>query len=239
MARIITRKSASEVRAATVKRYPYLAYDMARKVGTRRKRRVMGKFVSVKNKGMMPWESSSELDMFRILEVDNSVKAYKGQPERLIYDNGERVRLHYPDIEVHYIDGKKQLIEVKDNAGAADPLNKREFVIRSLLYAELGLEYVVRDRTWIDQGFTLENAKRILVYNDLRPNANLRGKVIELFHLDPPETLADLHMELQMPPSERGLLLNMAMRNIFTIELDSAPISDLSRVSPRKEETSK
>ncbi|MFC3677730.1 Tn7 transposase TnsA N-terminal domain-containing protein [Ferrovibrio xuzhouensis] len=235
MVRIIGRKSASEVRAATVKRYPYLAFDMARKVGTRRKRRVMGKFVSVKNGGMMPWESSLELDMFRLLEVDNNVIAYRPQPERLIYDNGERVRLHYPDIEVTFLAGKTQIVEVKEADDANDPVNQKEFAIRSFLYAKEGLEYVVRDRDWVHQGVALANARQILLFNDMRPAPLLRKKVLELFDVEPPKTLADLHEALKMPLADRGLLLNMAMRNIFTIDTHSAPLSDRSAVSPRKE----
>lgn len=235
MARIIGRKSASEIRAVTVKRYPYLAFDMARKVGTRRKRRVMGKFVSVKNRGMMPWESSLELDMFRLLEVDNNVVAYKPQPERLIYDNGERVRLHYPDIEVQLLVGRTQIVEVKDADDASDPENRREFAIRSLLYAKEGLDYVVRDRDWIHQGHALANARQILLFNDMRPAPLLRKKVIELFSVEQPKTLAELHEALKMPLSDRGLLLNMAMRNIFTIDIHSAPLSNWSIVSPRME----
>ena len=237
MARIIGRKSASEIRAATVTRYPYLAYDMARKVGTRRKRRVMGKFVSIKNRGMAPWEAQTELAMFCLLEVDNAVVAYKPQPELLIYGNDERVRLHYPDIEVTYICGKRQLIEVKDTDDAKDPVNVREFAIRSRLYAALGVEYVVRDRDWIYQGVALTNAKEILRFNDLRPDAILRKKVIELFHVQPPKTLADLHVALNMPLEDRGMLYAMAMRNTFTIDIHTARLSDQSRVSPRKEGT--
>lgn len=235
MARIISRKSALEIRAATVTRYPYLAYDMARKVGTRRKRRPMGKFASIKNRGMMLWESTLEWSMFQLLEVDNSVVAYKPQPELVIYDNGDRVRMHYPDIEVTYVTGKKQLIEVKDTDDAQDPANIREFGIRSRLYAALGVEYVVRDRAWIHQGMALENAKQILRFNDLRPDIMLRKQVIELFYTQPPKTLADLHVAMKLPLEDRGMLYAMAMRNTFTIDIHTAALSDLSRVSPRKE----
>lgn len=235
MARIIGRKSASEVRRITVQRYPYLAYDMARNVGTRRKRRPMGKFVSVKNRGMMPWESQLELDMFRLLEVDNAVVAYKPQPELLTYDNDEKVRRYYPDIEVEFVTGKKQLVEVKDDGDANDPTNKREFAIRTQLYAEIGLEYVVRDRSWIHQGVALTNAKQMLLFNDLRPDTLMRARVRELFHVSPPKTLGDLHDATGMLWDERGVLFNMAMRNDFTIDIHTLILSDRSPVSPRKE----
>jgi len=235
MARIIGRKSASEVRRVTVQRYPYLAYDMARNVGTRRKRRPMGKFASVKNRGMMPWESQLEWDMFRLLEVDNTVVAYKPQPELLTYDNDETVRRYYPDIEVEYVSGKKQLVEVKDTDDATDPVNLREFAIRTRLYAEIGLEYVVRDRDWINQGVALKNAKEILLFNDLRPDGRLRASIRELFDLNPPKTLGELHDVTGMLWGERGLLFNMAMRNDFTIDTHTMLLCDRSPVSRRKE----
>src|SRR5260370_5193537 len=54
-----------------------------RKVITRRTKRVVGDFPSVKNGRQVLWESPLELDLCRLLEVSPDVVAFHAQPERM------------------------------------------------------------------------------------------------------------------------------------------------------------
>ena len=108
-------------------------YESARRVVTRSKGRVVGRFFSGKNKRHVPWESQLERDCMRLLDVLPEVVTYWSQPFGLMYEFCGKERIYYPDIEVRTKTGRK-IIEVKpNNKLIKDGIFDRFEVIRGLL----------------------------------------------------------------------------------------------------------
>ena len=82
---------------------------------------------------MMHWESSNELNTFRLLDCDPNFTSYSEQPCRIAYVMDGVERVHYPDILVTAAGGK-QLWEVKtrSNAIEAEVLARADFLSRVL-----------------------------------------------------------------------------------------------------------
>lgn len=92
----------------------------SRKVVSRSNARSAGKYPSWKMGRMMHWESSNELNAFRLLDCDPNVTSYSEQPCRIVYVRDGVERVHYPDILVTTHQGK-QLWEVKPRSDAVEP----------------------------------------------------------------------------------------------------------------------
>ena len=70
-----------------------------------------GSINSIKNNESIEFESSLERDYISILEFENEVKKYCHQPVKIYYDNDKKY--YVPDFYVEYINGKKEIIEIK------------------------------------------------------------------------------------------------------------------------------
>jgi len=92
----------------------------ARKVVTRSRARPTGKFPSWKVGRMVQWESSHELNAYRLLDTNPAVRTYREQPCEIRYVlNGEE-RRHFPDALVEF-EGTREIWEVKTKQDASDP----------------------------------------------------------------------------------------------------------------------
>src|ERR1035437_349834 len=78
--------------------FPAAGQMRSRKFISRSNARSAGKYPSWKMGRMMHWESSNELNAFRLLDCDPNVTSYSEQPCRIAYglEGGEKI--HYPDI---------------------------------------------------------------------------------------------------------------------------------------------
>ena len=112
----------------------------SRKVVSRSNARSAGKYPSWKMGRMMHWESSNELNAFRLLDCDPNVTRYSEQPCRIAYVMEGVERIHYPDILVTTTGGK-QLWEVKPRANALDPEVLARSVFLSRVLPRWGYEY--------------------------------------------------------------------------------------------------
>ena len=75
---------------------------------------IKGYFFSKKNNRGVPYRSSYELSAFQILEQLSEVKNYEYESLKVSYvDSQGKLRNTVPDILVNYVNGKKQIIEVK------------------------------------------------------------------------------------------------------------------------------
>jgi len=73
-----------------------------------------GHFTSIKNKKEMFYRSSYELVAFKLLEKDLNVETFEDEPFRIPYKTKDDITRHYiPDILITYVNGSKELIEVK------------------------------------------------------------------------------------------------------------------------------
>jgi hypothetical protein len=112
----------------------------ARKVVSRSNSRSAGKYPSWKMGRMMHWESSNELNAFRLLDCDPNVASYSEQPCRIAYVMEGVERIHYPDILVTTTGGK-QLWEVKPRSNALEPEVLARAVFLSHVLPVWGYEY--------------------------------------------------------------------------------------------------
>jgi hypothetical protein len=132
----------------------------ARKVVTRSRARSTGKYPSWKMGRSMQWESTNELNAFRLLDCDPSVIRYSEQPCEITYTQQGTERRHFPDILVEYRN-RKELWEVKSETEAV----QSEFAERAAVLTNLnsyGYSYrVVLDRDLKAQP-RLENAIRLV-----------------------------------------------------------------------------
>ena len=81
----------------------------ARKVISRSRGRVTGKFASMKMRATIYWESQLERDAIMLMEVDPLVLAYYEQPFILEYRHEGEIHNYTPDLLVEF-DDRKQLI---------------------------------------------------------------------------------------------------------------------------------
>jgi hypothetical protein len=141
--------------------FPELGQMRSRKVVSRSNARSAGKYPSWKMGRMMHWESSNELNAFRLLDCDPNVTSYSEQPCRIAYVLEGVEKIHYPDILVTTTGGK-QLWEVKPRSNASEPdvLARAAFLSRVL--PSWGYEY----RTVLAEDLArqprLSNAKLLL-----------------------------------------------------------------------------
>ena len=89
----------------------------SRKVVTRSRARSTGKYPSWKMGRMLQWESTNELNAFRLLDCDAQVRAFSEQPCEIKFVHDGTLRSHFPDLLVE-LEGKRELWEVKTEAEA-------------------------------------------------------------------------------------------------------------------------
>jgi hypothetical protein len=89
---------------------------------------------------MMHWESSNELNAFRLLDCDPNVTSFSEQPCQIVYVMDGVERIHYPDILVT-TSGGKQLWEVKPRSNALEPEVLARAAFLSRVLPHWGYEY--------------------------------------------------------------------------------------------------
>jgi hypothetical protein len=120
--------------------FPESGKIRARKIVTRSRSRPTGKYPSWKMKRMIQWESHNELNAFRILDVDPSVKYFFEQPLEIRYRQEGGENSHYPDLLVITNSGK-ELWEIKPNSEAAKPENLKRTELMIKVLPEFGFTY--------------------------------------------------------------------------------------------------
>jgi hypothetical protein len=235
-------KSYFASRGATARRVPAprtknpaIASQPVRKVVTKRTKRVVGYFSSVKMSGLVPWESYLEYDYLCLLEVDNTISTFAAQPELLLYPYEGKIRRYYPDLRIGEANRTRRVVEVKYQSDADDSDNKELFDVFRDIYASRKVRYdVVTERT-IRQQPRLANARLLLEARDSTPSKQLLLQLAEAFTVHRPATLGDLEATLRFPSTRRGDLFGMALRGHFDIDITRTPLSADSRVFGRIE----
>ena len=113
-----------------------------RKIVRRSGSRPTGKYPSWKMGRMMQWESTNELNAFRLLDADPTVRKFYEQPVRIRYMLDGKEHYHIPDVLVETAEGKF-IWEIKpeQNASEAD-VEKRTQLLSGLLPA-YGYKYQI------------------------------------------------------------------------------------------------
>jgi len=121
-------------------RFPEPGQMRSRRVVSRSNARSAGKYPSWKMGRMMHWESSNELNAFRLLDCDPNVISYNEQPCQITYIMDGVERIHYPDILVK-TGGTKQLWEVKPRFEAQESEGIARTALLSRALPKWGYEY--------------------------------------------------------------------------------------------------
>lgn len=116
--------------------------NLARRVVTRSKGRVVGHFFSYRNQKHLQWESQLERDCMRVLDVLPGVESFSEQPFPLRYMCLGKEVTCYPDLLVTR-SGRQTVIEVKPYEKAATPEAIEKFNNIENALAELGFSFEV------------------------------------------------------------------------------------------------
>jgi hypothetical protein len=115
--------------------------------GTRKRSKYKtGYFYSDKNKKNMYYRSSYELIAYGILEQMKVVKKYESEPMMIPYGK-ESERNYVPDILIEYVDGKKEIIEIKPERLVNEKTNVLKFCSAKEYCRKKGLGFSVWTET--------------------------------------------------------------------------------------------
>ena len=202
--------------------FPERGQMRSRKVVSRSNARSAGKYPSWKMGRMMHWESSNELNAFRILDCDPNVTSYSEQPCQIVYVMDGIERVHYPDILVTTTGGR-QLWEVKLRSNASEPelLARTTFLSRAL--PRWGYEYRTVFGEELARQPRLNNANLLLSlgrravsdceWEDVRRTVTERGSLVWS------EAISGNY-----GAKGREILSSLVLRGVLTIDMNS-PIS--------------
>lgn len=110
-----------------------------------------GSFASLKNRGLLKFESHLEHKVFALLEFAPTVTRYSQQPPRMRIRVDGRTRFYTSDIAVQWRNGAKWLIEVKPSDVAAQDAWQTKFEAARVAAAELGYRFVVVTERHVEQ----------------------------------------------------------------------------------------
>jgi hypothetical protein len=212
--------------------FPVAGQMRSRKVVSRSNVRSAGKYPSWKTGRMMHWESSNELNAFRLLDCNPDVRSYSEQPCRIAYIMDGVERIHYPDILVATAEGK-QLWEVKPHSDAIEPefLTRAAFLSRFLPmwgyeYRTVLAEDLARQPRLSNANLLLRLGKRAVSdceWEDVRRTMSERESLVWS------EACAGNYGR-----KGREILCSLVLRGALAIEMD-LPISPATEFVTRKE----
>ena len=137
-----------------------------RKVITRRTKRAVYKFPSLRQRRMIYCESSIEFDFAHLLEFDHGdVLAYREQPTKIDYVLEGDWHKYTPDFVVHRRGGR-EYVEVKKTEVALREDSQRTFRAIAAACAAMGYGFVVADSNRIRQQPRLYNVKLLWKYSN-------------------------------------------------------------------------
>ena len=142
----------------------------ARKLISRSRRVMTGKYPSWKMRRLIHWESRLESKVFRLLDVCPGVKKFSEQPFTIHYVVDGCWYAHVPDVAFLTCDGTLWILEIKSelDRGLADALARAEVITPRLKC--LGFNYAVVKQRDIAAGTSLCNAETLLRFGRAAPS---------------------------------------------------------------------
>lgn len=204
----------------------------SRKVVTRSRARSTGKYPSWKMGRMMQWESTPELNAFRLLDSDPAVIRFTEQPCEITYLQDGGVRTHFPDILVEYED-RKELWEVKLESEALKP----EVAARTALLGGLntwGYTYKVAIAGELASQPRLKNVMRLHHFGGLRAVAPEEHESIRLKLKHSPYLVWSEACSGTYGTRGREILCRLALEGVLRVDT-TAPWTDATRFLPGRE----
>jgi hypothetical protein len=203
----------------------------SRKVVSRSNACPAGKYPSWKMARMMHWESSNELNAFRLLDCDPNVTSYFEQPCRIAYVIDEVEKIHFPDILIMTTEGK-QLWEVKTRSNAFEPEILERAAVLSRGLPKWGYEY----RTVLAEDLArqprLGNATLLLSLGK-RAASNCEWEGIRQTMADRESLVWSEACSGDYGPRGREILCSLVLRGALTIDMN-VPISRTTKFIARE-----
>ncbi len=206
--------------------FPETPGARSRKVVTRSRARATGKYPSWKMGRMIQWESSNELNAYRLLDANPVVRAFHEQPLviRFCLDGTEQV--HYPDTLVE-LASSRELWEIKPAAEAARP----EYRARTQLMVEALPDFGFTYRMVIAEDLAREprltNTLSLLKYGRQAVSLLEREKVRQILLKTGGLTWGDAITNV-VGPRSRCLLARLALEGSLHVGIDE-PLTPESR----------
>ena len=118
---------------------------------------VKGWYWSDKNQANLFYRSTYELSAFQILEQMGEIKKYTCKTTPIHYVFNEKAHRYLPDIEVEYVSGRIEIIEIKADCFVNDSRNQEKFKAAQGWCAEQGFTFCI----WTEKSEPrlLENTK--------------------------------------------------------------------------------
>jgi len=180
---------------------------------------------------MMHWESSNELNGFRLLDCDPNVTSYSEQPCRIAYVVDGVERIHFPDILVA-TNGGKQLWEVKPRSNALEPEVLARAALLSRVLPRWGYEY----RTVLAEDLArqprLSNANLLLSLGK-RAISDCEWEDVRRTIVEQETLLWSKACAGNYGPRGREILCSLVLRGVLTIDMN-VPISPNTEFVARK-----
>lgn len=149
----------------------------ARKLISRSRRVMTGKYPSWKLGRLVHWESRLESKVFRLLDVCPAVSTYAEQPFTAYYLDQGAWHVHVPDVVLLTFDGRIWILEIKSSRDwALTEANRRAALIAPRLRC-LGLSYAIAMESAINEGTSLLNAEALVRAGRVASTATADGAV--------------------------------------------------------------
>ena len=152
----------------------------ARKIISRSRRVMTGKYPSWKMGRFMHWESRLESKVFRLLDACPAIYRFAEQPFTIRYLSNGEWHSHVPDIVVETCFGDRWILEVKSSKdrSLADALERAK-VLSSRLQ-QIRCKYAIVHQRAIETGASLENVCQLLKHGRKQPTAKAHQAFLEL-----------------------------------------------------------
>ena len=154
-----------------------------RKLISRSRRVMTGKYPSWKVGRLVHWESRLESAVFRLLDVCPGVATFSEQPFTIFYLDEGSWHAHVPDVAVLTFDGRILILEIKScrDRALAGAIRRAALIAPRLRC--LGLNYAIALEPAIKAGTSLLNAETLVRagrgFSTAKADEAMRGLVIE------------------------------------------------------------
>lgn len=209
-----------------------MAEHGARKITNRGRRdRVIGKFMSVKMRKPVWWESQLERDYCYLLEHDRDVIAYRSQPITISYSFEDKVLEHTPDFEIIRRDlDLPQYAEIKPDEKTLKEAFIRLHRARSAFFHERGHEYILITDSQLRDGHRLNNIKLLYRYVQTPLEPMLLDKLRQSMPTHSELSMADLVDRCAAHGADLSVCYALMYHGEIAFDLDQ-PIKPEMRVS--------
>lgn len=157
-------ESADLDRANGTLKITHPACGRARNVISRSRTRGTGMYPSWKMGRMVHWESPNELNAFRLLDADPTIRSFQEQPLAIRFELQGETHLHYPDLLIEWRDGRRALWEIKPTRKAMRPQTTARTRYLQAALPSVGFQYRMVLAEELRREPRLSNALTLLKY---------------------------------------------------------------------------